>query len=179
MGIEIIVNELPYLSRGQKAAISRFVNKNCSYYYFLNFIRITSGNVADAIKLYYFDEDLRKVLLKYILRLEIQMKKDLIKNVESVAPGAVFWNDSSFYNMRFTTSNGIQPSKFEITKNSILQKVSFMRFSGGVVGNDRAFYCCDFGNFTTLYANMLQQYRNSFEHQYIYNTNNTKEEIVK
>ena len=78
MGIEIIVNELPYLSRGQKAAISRFVNKNCSYYYFLNFIRITSGNVADAIKLYYFDEDLRKVLLKYILRLEIQMKIDLI-----------------------------------------------------------------------------------------------------
>lgn len=96
MGISTITNEIK-LNKAKEQAIDKFVSKNCSYYYFLNFIRITRGNVKDAIKLYYFDEDLRKILLKYILRLEVQMKKDLIASVETINGGNVFWNDPRYY----------------------------------------------------------------------------------
>lgn len=48
MDISVVTEEI-VLTPSQKAAVTRFVNKKCSYYYFLNLIRITNGNVADAI----------------------------------------------------------------------------------------------------------------------------------
>lgn len=98
MGIEIITNDLASrgieLTAGQKRAITRFVNKNCSYYFFLNFMRMTNGNVKDAIQLYRFDKSLRILTLKYILRFEVQIKKDFIHYVE-IATTIVLWRLSS------------------------------------------------------------------------------------
>lgn len=66
MEIEIITSKID-LTSGQKGAVTRFVNRNCSYYYFLNFILMTSGNVKDAIKLYRFDR--KQIVVKNIRRI--------------------------------------------------------------------------------------------------------------
>lgn len=77
MGIDVISSKV-VLNTEQEMLVNNFVNKHCSHYYFLNFIKMTSGNVEDAIELYYFDEELRIALIKYILRFEIQLKRDLL-----------------------------------------------------------------------------------------------------
>lgn len=178
MGIDIITNEFPSLTPSQKAAITRFVNKNCGYYYFLNFIRITNGNVKDAIKLYYFDEDLRKVVLKFILRFEMQMKKDFINCVEKINGTASFWDNQDLYNSNFTRRHG-RLSKFGENKKRIQNQINKMKFSSTGPANDRALYCSSFGCFIKIVDNIKQQYKNDFNDKYMGYINNSSQELHK
>lgn len=179
MNISVITDEV-ILTPGQKSAVTKFVNKNCSYYYFLNFLRISNGNVSDAIKLYYFDEDLRKVLLKYILRLEVQMKKDLIMEVEGINGGKTFWNDPQYYKRKYTTKQKNRPnSNFIITTNKINAQIKKMNFSSNGPQNNRAFYSTSFGSFIKIYNNLLYQYKTRFISKYMASLQNAEDEIHK
>lgn len=166
MGIEIITSEVK-LSPQQKGAITRFVRKNCSYYYFLNFIRITKGNVKDAIKLYYFDEELRSIILKYILRLEVQMKKDFVECVEKSTNDDCFWNNSKYYIPSFVSSNKKKKSKFRILVDSIDKTKYNMNYSLYGPENDRALYSSTFGNFIKIFQNIKYKYKIDFEKKYL------------
>ena len=179
MSIAIITNEFPSLTSGQKAAITRFVNNNCSYYYFLNFIRITNGNVKDAISLYHFDEDLREVILKFILRFEVQMKKDFINCVEKTNGQSSFWDNPYLYNSSFTRMPHGRLSKFGENKRRIQKQINKMNFSSSGPINDRALYCSSFGCFIKIVDNIKQQYKNDFNDKYVGYINDSSRELHK
>lgn len=176
MGIEIITNDLNnkgiILTGGQKSAISRFVNKNCSYYLFLNFLRITNGNVADAIQLYRFDEALRNLLLKYILRLEVQLKKDFIYYVESTTNDLSFWNNSVYYKSAFVRNNGFIKLITEVTNS-----MNKMNFTGIGPENNRMFYSTSFGTFKRIFSNMKANYLSLFTYKYVGHINNSRDKL--
>lgn len=178
MNVSIITNEIN-LNNGQINKVNEFVKHNCSYYYFLNFIRITNGNVDEAIELYYFDEDIRKVLLKYILRLEVQMKKDLISSVETLNNGNTFWNNATYYKPSYSSTKGHRKfSNFTINVNKISAQMKKMCFSNNGPENNRAFYSSTFGSFIKTYQNLLYKYKSTFINKYMPN-NNAEENISK
>ena len=167
MGINIITNDIPNLSNNTISSINFFVDKNCSHYYFLNYIRITNGNVSDAISLYHFDEDLRKVVLKYILRLEVQMKKDLIDSVILNQGDTCFWNVPSYYNPSYTTvKKGYASSLFDIMVRDINYLKSKKNFSLIGPEDERCFYCCSFGKFIEIYKNLHFSHKSIFNYKY-------------
>lgn len=168
MGIEIITNKLS-LDKKQKSAVTRFVNKNCSYYYFLNFIKMTSGDVKDAIALYHFDEELRLVLLKYILRLEIQMKKDFIDCVESNTKDYSFWNNKVHYKKNYLVPSKSGKSSFDIMQNEILRRMKEMNFATLGPSDNRALYSCSFGTFRSIYTGITFNNHKQFTEKYMYN----------
>ena len=167
MGIEIITNKIA-LDRKQKSTVTRFVNKNCSYYYFLNFIKMTSGDAKDAIALFHFDEELRLVLLKYILRLEIQMKKDFIDCVENNTKDYSFWNNKIYYKKNYLTPSKSGKSSFDIMQNEILRRMKEMNFATVGPSDNRALYSCSFGTFRSMYTGIIFNNHIQFTEKYIY-----------
>ena len=178
MGINIITNDIPNLSNNTITIINSFVDKNCSHYYFLNYIRLTNGNVSDAISLYHFDEDLRKVVLKYILRLEVQMKKDLIDSVVLNQGDTCFWNVPSYYNHSYTTiKKGYNISLFDVMVGDINYLKSKKKFSLIGPEDERSFYCCSFGKFIEIYKNLRFSHKSAFNNKY-YGTSNNSTAII-
>lgn len=179
MSIDIITNEVT-LSNDQIDKVNNFVKNNCSYYFFLNFIKITNGNVDDAIMLYHFDEELRNIILKYILRLEVQMKKDYVDSVEKIYGSSSFWNDPNVYNPAFTSINPPDTlSKFDITIKAVDSLMKNMNFSGAGPDNNRALYCSTMGSFIKMIDNILQRYKNDFNDKYIGYIRNSSKELHK
>lgn len=179
MSINIITNEIS-LTDEQINKVNSFVLNNCSYYFFLNFIKITNGNVDDAIVLYYFDEELRNTILKYILRLEVQMKKDYVDSVEKVYGSSSFWNDPNIYNHAFTSVNPPDTqSKFDITIRAVDGLMKNMKFSSVGPNNNRALYCSTMGTFIKMIDNILQKYKNNFNDKYIGYIKNSSKELHK
>lgn len=179
MGIDIIENEYT-LSNEQKREINQFVFQNCSYYYFLNFIRITKCNVSDAKELYYFDEELRAIILKYLLRLEVQMKKDLIEFVEGKTGDLSFWDNPIHYISNYTSVPiGKTKSGFQITVDKMNVLIAEMKFSAVGPANNRAFYSSTFGNFVTIHKNLLYPLKQDFNDKYLYPTSKSTEKLQK
>ncbi len=169
MGINIITDEIA-LTREQKSSLTRFVNKNCSYYFFLNFIKITNGNVADAIKLYYLDEELRSIVLKYLLRLEIQMKKDFISIVEKNTSDQYFWNNPAYYIHSINqVKKGHKHSLLSITVKKMNILINNMNYSTDKPTNSQAFYASTFGDFKTIHQGFIPQYKHPFNNKYLPN----------
>lgn len=160
MGIEIITSKIE-LTSGQRGAISRFVNHNCSYYYFLNFILMTNGNVKDAIKLYHFDMELRNIILKQALNLELQMKKKLLIEIYKVDP-SYQWDNQKFYIAHFNFQrHGI--SNFDKMVRDSQKRIRNMNYSGsGRNRNEKMFYATSFGTLLCVYNNLIDTYREGF-----------------
>lgn len=160
MGIEIITSKIE-LTSGQKSAITRFVNNNCSYYYFLNFILMTNGNVKDAIKLYHLDIELRNIILKQMLNFELQMKKKLLVEIYKV-DSSYEWDNQDFYIPHFNFQRqGI--SNFSKMVRDSQKRIRNMNYSNsGRNKNEKMLYATSFGTFLCIYNNLLDIYREDF-----------------
>lgn len=165
MGIDIITREVE-LTAGQKAAITRFVNKNCSYYYFLHFVRMANGNVKDAIMLYHFDNELRNLILKQVLDFELQIKKKLLDSILD-CDSTYRWDNPKYYEVNYSiVSRGKKFSHFENMVTSANKRVKSMHYShSNVAQNDRMFYATSYGNFLSIYNNLLSCLKIEFVNQ--------------
>lgn len=155
------------LSEEDESILDDFIKSNCSYYYMINFLRITAGDVKKAIQLYFFDEQIRSILLKYILRLEIQMKKDFVDTVYSTTSDSCFWNNPNYFNKQFTTpkQNNIE-SLFDVVVKEIANRMRSMNYSSSSDKNHQAFYAMSFGSFLKFYSGMHLKYHFDFSEKY-------------
>lgn len=155
------------LSEEDESILDDFIKSNCSYYYMINFLRITAGDVKKAIQLYFFDEQIRSILLKYILRLEIQMKKDFVDTVYSTTSDSCFWNKPNYFNKQFTTpkQNNIE-SLFDVVVKEIANRMRSMNYSSSSDKNHQAFYAMSFGSFLKFYSGMHLKYHFDFSEKY-------------
>lgn len=167
MGIEIITDKIK-LTKDQESTLMKFIDNNCSYYYFLNFIKITTGDVEKAIELYNFDEELRIILIKYILRFEIQLKKDFIECVENSTNDFSFWNKDIYYKKAFTKHNKGNNSSFDVLTSDISLRMTKMRYTSSGPNDNRALYPCSFGTFRKMYTGLQFVYHRDFTESYIY-----------
>ena len=133
----------------------------------INFLRITAGDVRKAIQLYFFDEQIRSVLLKYILRLEIQMKKDFVDSVYSTTSDSCFWNNPGYFTKRFTTpKQNNTDSLFDVVVKEIANRMKGMHYSSSSDKNQQAFYAMSFGSFIRFYSGMHLKYHFDFSEKY-------------
>lgn len=78
--------------------------------------KFKEGSIFDyAIKLYYFDFDLRNIFLKYISRIEINFRTTLIYYVSNKYKDDIFW----YVNPKVLKSSFIESKRFRETLNSI------------------------------------------------------------
>lgn len=163
----LIAKKNIHISDEDETILDNFIRTNCSYYYMINFLRITTGDVRKAIQLYFFDEQLRAILLKYILRLEIQMKKDFVDSVYSTTSDSCFWNNSKYFNKQFTTpKRNNTESLFDVVVKEIANRMKGMHYSSSSDKNQQAFYAMSFGSFIKFYSGMHLKYHFDFSEKY-------------
>lgn len=177
MNINVITKRVQ-ITAARKGSITKFVKKRCSYYYFLNYIRITSGNVKDAIELYKFDEELRMVLLKYILQLEIQMKKDFVECVIKNTCDDKFWMNQKYFKARFIKKpKNKAMTSFDTMNSKINKRIKEMNFNSSDNLDQKVFYSITFGTFRTLYNEMIFVYHKDFTEQYLFPDKNSADKL--
>ena len=155
------------ISDADKLILDNFIRSNCSYYYMINFLRITAGDVKKAIQLYFFDEQIRSVLLKYMLRLEIQMKKDFVDSVYSTTSDPCFWKNPNYFNKQFMTpKRNNAESLFDVVVKEIINRMRGMHYSSSSDKNQQAFYAMSFGTYIKFYSGMHLKYHFDFSEKY-------------
>ena len=97
MSCKILKNAFPNIPEEKLIALKSRINDKCSEYYFLDFLKTTKGSINDAYRLFIFDERLRCLLLKYVLRFEIQIKNSFVEFVSDETGDESFWNKEEFY----------------------------------------------------------------------------------
>lgn len=139
------------ISQKDLRRVNNFIDGKYSKYFFKNFLDITDGNVEDAITLYKFDQRLRTVLLKYILKFELILKNDLVILAENAGASHTFWKDSSHYLTAATTiSSGHSMSKFDIHLSKVQADIAYRTFSYNPTQNVNVFYAM--GTATLLFT---------------------------
>lgn len=172
--MDIIKNKGIIIPDDGKDRLDSFIASNCSLYYMINFLRITAGNIDNAISLYFLDENLRAIVLKYILRLEVQMKKDFIDCVYDATQDDSFWKNRVYYNSRFTKpKSGSWKSPFDIAVNEVEDRMRSMHYSSSGDKNHQAFYAMSFGVFLKFYSGMHMRYHYDFTERYAYKDRNS------
>lgn len=165
--MDLIKERFPSLSEEELLSVNKFIAHKCSAFYFLDFLQTTSGNVDDAKELFKLDERLRVVLMKYLLRFEIQIKNDFIQYVEKATKSASFWNDSSFY-----LSNFLKPrfsgakSDFSFLLSKIKESLSNLNMPSLGASDYAAFYAMSFGTFIRVFKQIQPQYKFDFSYHY-------------
>lgn len=97
MDIGIIQKSFPDLTEKDLKIIQSKIGDKSNEFYFVEFLKATSGNITDAYQFLKFDEELRCYLFKYIIRLEIQIKSDFMSCLEKMTGDSCFWNKKENY----------------------------------------------------------------------------------
>lgn len=167
MNLPLILSDYPTLSVADINKISRFLSTKCSEYRFIDFMRCSNGNVKDAIEFFKFDDALRALLIQYLIRFEIQVKTDFIREVETATESNSFWDNSSYY---FESST--RPyypdgkSKFDKIKDEITKNLERYSFNTPGPSDYRALAFSSFGSFHNLFKNIDLKYKQKFIDQY-------------
>lgn len=159
MDIDIIKSSYPNLSEEDIRFITNKVSNKCNYYYFLDFIKTTGGNVQDAYEMFKFDEQLRSILFKYLIRFEIQIKSDFVEYVSNETHSDHFWSDRSSY--IFT-----RDEDFMALKEKIRESFKNLNISSKTENAYAAVYVMSFGTFITMFKKINPNYKRSFIKKY-------------
>lgn len=162
--INVISNRFPNLSQDDYTKCMNFISTKCSEYYFCSYLSLTNGDVDDAISFFKFDEKLRSLLLRYILRFENQIKTDFACEIETTTGCNSFWSNGNYYlnSAKAPKSNG-KPSDFTFLRRKITKWIhnAGLSLSGGY-SNFVAVHACSFGSFIDLIKFIDIQYKTQF-----------------
>ena len=167
--MNIIRNNYPNISEDDYNKCLSFINTKCSEYYFLAYLDLTNGNVDDSISFFKFDEKLRALLLRYILRFENQIKTDFACCVEDSTGSNSFWSNGNYYlnSAKVPKRNG-KPSDFTYLRRKI---TNWIHNAGLNVGNGYsnfvAVHACSFGSFIDLIKFINIPYKTNFILNYV------------
>lgn len=167
--INVIQTLFPGLSSNDYTKVMAFIDKKCSEYYFTAYLKLTNGNVDDAIDFFKLDEKLRALLLRYILRFENQIKTDFATEIESASGCDSFWNNSAYYltSARTPKRGGMQSDFAFVTSkiNNWIRSSNLSNYTG--CSNYVAVHACSFGSFVDLIKFIDIPLKNGFVSKYV------------
>lgn len=166
MAESLLKTEYPSITTSEMNKIIKNIHGKCSEYYFLDFLRCADGNVKDAIKFFYLDEKLRSLLIKYLVRFEIQLKNDFAETVQNATGSKKFWAIKRYYLPEARAKRRGKKSKFERTKKNINSCINRLKFKTMGPSNYVAMYSISFGAFKTLFRYIDLQYKTDFINKY-------------
>ena len=155
MALKLIHKTFPTISNKEMSDLSQMISDKCSEYYFLDFLKATNGNIKDAYGLFIFDEKLRCLLFKYVLRFEIQIKSDFIECVSKATKDDSFWNKPEYYIFK-------KESDFDNFKDKIEEAFKNLNTSPMLANSYAAAYVMSFGTFITMFKNINPMYKRKF-----------------
>ncbi len=167
MKLPLILSDYPNLSVDDINKVSRFLSTKCSEYRFIDFMRCSKGNVKDAIEFFKFDDALRALLIQYLIRFEIQVKTDFVREVEAATGSNSFWDNPLYYFKSSTTPyyhDG--KSKFDKIKDDIIKNINRYAFNTPGPSDYRALMFSSFGSFHNLFKNIDLPYKKKFIDKY-------------
>jgi len=159
MAKSLIKNAFPNLPSDTIRSIQKKISDKCSEFYFLDFLKTTKGNVQDAYRLFNFDERLRCLLLKYVLRFEIQIKYDFVTFVSAASGDEHFWRDKKYYIFK-------NDFDFDNLRNKIEESFANLKESPFEADSHAATYVMSFGTFVSVYKNINPMYKREFINEY-------------
>ncbi len=173
----LLKHEYPELKKSEYKKACDFINGKFSQYYFLDYMRCSNGNVDDAIKFYYLDEEMRNLVFKNILRFEIQLKTDFANIITDTCHCSTFWEKKRFF-MKDSISprNNGKASKYFLLKKEIKKSLSHLCFKTMGPPQFVLMYTCSFGIFQELFKLIDRQYKEIFILKY---TSTLKEQSYK
>lgn len=159
MSKSLISASYPELSNEDVKKIKRKISDKCSEFYFLDFLKTTRGNIGDAYCLFNFDERLRCLLLKYVLRFEIQIKYDFVSCVANATGDDHFWKNEKYYIFK-------DPNDFIRLKGKIEESFINLKTSPAEADSHAATYVMSFGTFVSVYKYINPRYKREFIKKY-------------
>ena len=123
--------------------------------YFLDFLKTTNGNIDDAYLLFLFDERLRCLLMKYVLRFEIQIKNDFVNVLLKNTNDNYFWSKKENYIFK-------DDKEFNNFINKIEEAFKNLRVSSSTANSYEAAYVMSFGTFVSFYKNIKPSLKHEF-----------------
>lgn len=155
----IIRNSFPAIDKKELANLKYRIKDKCSEYYFLDFLKATNGNTKDAYNLFIFDERLRCLLLKYVLRFEIQIKNSFVEYVSQATGDDCFWNKTQYYIFK-------NPKDFDNLNSKIEESFKNLNIMPTYASSYAATYVMSFGTFVTVFKNINPMYKRDFIKKY-------------
>lgn len=159
MAYKLIKQAFPSITKEELKKLGKNINDKCSEYYFLDFLKATNGNIDDAYKLFIFDEKLRCLLLKYVLRFEIQIKNSFVDYVSKATNDDSFWNNSQYYIFK-------KQQDFINLKSKIEESFKNLNTTHTSANSYAATYVMSFGTFVTVFKNINPMYKRKFIKEY-------------
>lgn len=155
MTYELIKKSFLELSDESLIALHNKISNKCSEYYFLDFLKTTNGNIDDAYLLFLFDERLRCLLMKYVLRFEIQIKNDFVNVLLKNTNDNYFWSKKENYIFK-------DDKEFNNFINKIEEAFKNLRVSSSTANSYEAAYVMSFGTFVSFYKNIKPSLKHEF-----------------
>lgn len=159
MAHKLIKDAFPLITDKDLSKIVDKISDKCSDYYFLDFLKTTNGNTNDAYKLFIFDERLRCLLLKYVLRFEIQIKNTFVECVSKATGDDSFWNKSQYYIFK-------KQEDFNKLKSKIEESFKNLNTPHNSANSYAATYVMSFGTFVSVFKNINPKYKRNFIKKY-------------
>ena len=156
---KLIKQTFPSITKEELLRLNDNISDKCSEYYFLEFLKATNGNINDAYRLFIFDEKLRCLLLKYVLRFEIQIKNSFVECVAKATKDESFWNNPNYY--IFKNSNDFIKLKDKIDES--FKNLNTLSMSANSYA---ATYVMSFGTFITVFKHINPMYKRQFIKKY-------------
>ena len=155
----ILKKRFPLLTEEDIKKIHSKIGDKCNDFYFVDFLKATRGNIDDAYRLFKFDEELRSLLLKYILRFEIQIKSDFMTCLIKTTGDERFWeNNENYIFGSHDEFNRLQQKIHEAFAN--LNVPSSHKDSYAVA------YVISFGTFVSLFKYIKPELKKDFVKKY-------------
>ena len=154
-----IKKEFPNISTKKFLSLKNKIKDKCSEYYFMDFLRSTNGNCDDAYRLFVFDERLRCLLLKYVLRFEIQIKNSFVEDVVETTGDRFFWKKKEYFIFK-------NENEFLNLKAKIEESFKNLESPSLTADSYAATYVMSFGTFVSFYKNINPMYKRKFIDDY-------------
>ena len=159
MTSSILEDLFPSLSFKDIEKIHSKIGDKCNDFYFVEFLKATSGDIDDAYKLLKFDEELRSFILKYLLRFEIQIKSDFMSCLIKETGDDQFWKKKENY--IFKTDE-----EFENLMSKIKESFENLNIAYAKKDSFAVAYVVSFGTFISIYKKINPSLKKSFIKKY-------------
>lgn len=165
--MKIIKEKYPYLSKEEYIRIDNFIKDKCSAYYFLTFLKDANSNVEDAIEFFLFDEKIRSLLIRYVLRFEIQIKNDFSSMVEKTTNSRYFWQKEKYCLDEVSIKKrNHKYSLFENMVYEVKESCKELAYQNVNITNNIAFYSITLGTFINIMNYIKPIYKEDFIKKY-------------
>lgn len=157
--MNVLKRLFPSLEEKDIIKIHSKIGDKCNDFYFVEFLKATRGNIDDAYRLFKFDEELRSLLLKYILRFEIQIKSDFMACLIKATNDELFWKNEDNYIFG-------SPDEFGHLQQKIHEAFANLNVPSSHKDSYAVAYVISFGTFVSLFKHIKPELKKDFVKKY-------------